>query len=165
VIFQRNPPGTTKQQLWIYRVADDTTTRFLTSPFSEAQARFSPDGRWLAYRSDETGREEVYVARVDPPGGDAQRLSLSGAQNPVWRRDGKELFFLGLDHTIMSVAVTGGDAPRFAAPAPLFRNDLIVNGKFDAAPDGQGFVVVTGTAQTLTSPFTVVLNWTADTAR
>jgi serine/threonine protein kinase/Tol biopolymer transport system component len=165
LMFQRNTPGTTKLQLWIQRVADGTSTRFLESPFSEARGRFSPDGRWVAYRSDETGREEVYVARVNPAGADMQRLSVAGARSPVWRRDGKELFFLTEDHTIASIAVTSGETTRFGAPTALFRNDLIVNGTFDAMPDGQGFVVVTGTAQTLTSPFTVVLNWATDTVR
>ena len=81
----------------------------------------------------------------------------------MWRRDGKELFFLGSDNSLMAVRF-GGPSP-FGTPIRLFQNDLMVNDVFDVSEDGQRFVAVLGSSRTLTAPFTVVLNWTADLKR
>jgi hypothetical protein len=115
--------------------------------------------------SDETGRREVYFTSVARPAQDVVRVSSAGAGSPVWRHVGQELFFFGADNTVMSVTIKSLNPFQFGTPAVVFRNDLIVNDAFDVTHDGQRFVAVMGSAQTLTSPFTVVVHWTADLKR
>jgi Tol biopolymer transport system component len=134
---------------------------FLQTPFNETVARFSPDGHWVAFVSNETGRDEIYVTRFDQPGV-KWRVSTSGGTTPCWRRDGKELFFLAPDKHLMTVSVKAGDTFQASAPAPLFRNDSVVQDAFDVTADGQRFVFNVSATQTQTIPFTVVVHWTAD---
>lgn len=115
--------------------------------------------------SNETGRREVYVTSFDRPAEDIVRVSGAGAMSPVWKHDGKELFFLGANNSLMAVTVKTENPFQFGTPAALLRNDLMVNDVFDVSHDGQRFVVIMGSAQTLTSPFTVVVNWTRDLKR
>lgn len=162
ILFTQNPPETNRD-LWVLPVdgGDRKPFPFLQSQFQEVFARFSPDGRWVAFVSNETGRDEVYVTRFDRPG-EKWRISTAGGTGPCWRRDGKELFFLATDKSVMSVAVKGGATFEFAAPAPIFRNDSIVNDNFDVTSDGQRFIVNSSAAQAQNTPFTVVVNWTAE---
>lgn len=165
ILFTQNP-SETKRDLWVLPMDGDRKPfPFLQTPFSETRARFSPDGRWVAFASNETGRDEVYVTRFDRPGEEKWRISTDGGRNPCWRRDGKELFFLAADKKLMAVAVKAGDTFESGAPAPIFRNDSIMNDVFDVTADGQRFIVSSSAAQTQTMPFTVVVNWTADLKR
>jgi len=77
---------------------------FLSTPFEEGSARFSPDGKWIAYTSDESGQDEVYVQPF-PKGGDKLPVSIGGGREPYWRGDGKEIFYLSVDRKLMAVAV------------------------------------------------------------
>lgn len=89
-------------------------TAFLQTPFTEESARFSPDGKWVAYRSNESGRSEVYIAPFPGPGGKRQ-VSISGGTAPRWRRDGKEIFYVTGDGQLMAAEVSigiAGDRPR-----------------------------------------------------
>ncbi|HXM51442.1 MAG TPA: protein kinase, partial [Pyrinomonadaceae bacterium] len=99
------------------------------SPFNEQTPAFSPDGRWLAYTSDETGNYEIYVQSFSADGklgADKQRVSTNGGTYPVWRRDGSELFFVAPDGQMMSSAVkTGGTEFQFGAPKPLFKTRML----------------------------------------
>ncbi len=90
------------------------------SKFTEAQAQVSPDGRWIAYASDESGRFEIYVTQFPQKRGRWQ-ISTSGGSQPWWRGDGKELFYLGPEQTLMSVAVRAGDAFEASVPTALFK--------------------------------------------
>jgi Tol biopolymer transport system component len=85
---------------------------FRRTPANEGNAHFSKDGRWIAYASDETGRREVYVAPFPESGVGPKRLSASGGTEPMWSRDGKELFFLGLDGSVMAVSDFLNQTPR-----------------------------------------------------
>ncbi len=139
------------------------------SPFNEQTPAFSPDGRWLAYTSDETGNYEIYVQSFSADGklgADKQRVSTNGGTYPVWRRDGSELFFVAPDGQMMSSAVkTGGTEFQFGAPKPLFKTRMlawITNfHEYDVSPDGQRFLIGTLIGETKAAPPTVILNWSA----
>ena len=106
----------------------------VATPFNETSPRFSPDGRWVAYASDVSGTSEVYIRSFnDPPV--TTRVSREGGTRPRWRRDGRELFFLGPDGRLMSVPFEG--AP--GAPRMLFQAVNIVD--YDPAADGARFLV------------------------
>jgi hypothetical protein len=135
----------------------------VSTPFNEVQARVSPNGRWMAYASDESGRYEVYV-RDFPAGRDQVTISRTGGMQPEWRGDGHELFFVSADRQLMSVAVSG-DAQVFSAqlPRPLFAVDLPqptppYPNDYAVSADGQRFLINTLVEQPL-MPITVVLNW------
>jgi serine/threonine protein kinase len=141
----------------------------LNSPFNEQTPAFSPDGRWLAYTSDETGNYEIYVQSFSADGklaADKQRVSTNGGTYPVWRRDGSELFFVAPDGQMMSSAVkTGGTEFQFGAPKPLFKTRMlawITNfHEYDVSPDGQRFLIGTLVGEPKAPPPTVILNWSA----
>ncbi len=142
----------------------------LDSPFDELQAEISPDGRWLAYTTDETGDYEIYVQSFTPDGklgADKKRISPGGGKLPVWRRDGTELFFVAPDGTLMSSAVkTAGGEFQYAAPKPLFKTRMLAwfgnVHEYDVSPDGNRFLIGTLIGDTKFPPPTVILNWMAD---
>jgi Tol biopolymer transport system component len=130
-------------------------TTFLSTPYSEDQARFSSDGRFVAYRSNESGRSEVYV-RTFPDGKGKWQISKDGGGLPHWRSDGKELFFISLNLQLMAVDVTLAQTPRFDAPHLLFTAQQ--TNVFDAAGDGRKFLWSDNLEQQTSSPIIVVLN-------
>jgi Tol biopolymer transport system component len=155
----------TKTDLWVMPTSGgEAPAPFLATPFNEFQAQVSPDGKSLAYASDESGAWEVYVQSFPFPG-DKRVVSNGGGSEPQWRRDGRELFYLAADGTLMSVDVRPGDSPQFSRPQPLFRT-RIPQGEFNArrnhyavAADGQRFLInTTGDAQ---ESITVIVNWAA----
>jgi len=124
------------------------------------QAEFSPDVRWLAYESQESGRSEVYVEPF-PTSGVRWQISTRGGAEPHWRGDGKELFFLRSDQTLMSVAVSADDWQHRAA-VPLFRiavPDLADGRDYSVSPKGDQFVVNAFVAGPEAPPTRVVTNW------
>ncbi len=129
----------------------------LTTRFFEAAPRFSPDGGWVAYLSDESGDLEVYVQRY-PEGGDKQRVSRSGGGRPVWRADGRELFYRDSDGTLFAAPVTL-DPFDVGSPDALF-GDVV--GAFDVAPDGQRFLMRAPSAGDASDELLVVLNWSEE---
>jgi serine/threonine protein kinase len=152
----------------------------LATPFDEAAARFSPDGRWIAYASLESGQTEVYVVpfrselsedRNLAPSDRAGRwqVSTNGGMRPVWARDGKTLYFLALDGTLYAVEVdTSGESFQMGTSQSLFTPDAPVTDlpgqlgsgyAYDVTPDGQRFLVNTSGSGDAT-PLTLVLNWT-----
>jgi hypothetical protein len=136
----------------------------LATPFSEDHPQFSPDGHWLAYVSDESGRDEVYIQRF-PKLGDKVTVSSGGGSQPRWRRDGKELFFVTLEGILMAVPVKqGGDGLEVGEPKPLFRMPLRLPPNqytYDVAADGQRFLTMAPTEQARPEPLKVMLNWNA----
>ncbi len=147
----------TRFDLWVL----STTGKKEAAPFLEtnsnvAGARFSPDGRTVAYVTDETGGQEVYV-RPFPGPGRASRVSTAGGVYPVWSRDGKELFFVEADK-LMSAPVRSSPNLEAGTPVLLFKLPGDIDG-FDASPDGQRFLV--NLAIERTPPLSLVLNWTA----
>jgi serine/threonine-protein kinase len=119
---------------------------FLNTPFMELDPAFSPDGHWLAYASNESGPMEVYVRPFPGPGGKWQ-VSTSGGTFPVWSRNGKELFFRGLDNRIMVAGYAAKvDSFQVDKPRPFTEARLApgnpFNRDFDLHPDGKRFAVV-----------------------
>jgi dipeptidyl aminopeptidase/acylaminoacyl peptidase len=132
---------------------------FLSTPFAELPARFSPDGRWVAFTSNESGRQEVYLVPFPGPGGKWQ-VSTQGGSAPVWRRDGKELFFLSPDVRLMAapVSLTSSGAD-IGAVRPLFQlRPGGIRSVYDVTPDGR-FLVISSTDRPDTTPITLVVNW------
>jgi Tol biopolymer transport system component len=137
---------------------------FLTSQSHEVQAVFSPDGRWLAYTSNESGRWEVYV-RSYPGGGGKWQVSNRGGYEPKWRGDGGELFYISPDRRMMSVDVSAGDTFEATIPKPLFDapvdTDPNTRNRYVVTRDGQRFLFVSPLVSGALSPTTVVVNWDA----
>lgn len=146
--------------LWILPLAGRADPiPFLRTPFSELNASFSPDGTWVAYASNESGRPEVYVTTFPVPG-EKHRISTGGGYLPEWRGDGNELFYFAPDNRIMAVPV-GRDAgfePK--TPTPLFSIEPHMNAfvPYDVLPDGERFIVISALAGEATTP-TVVTGW------
>jgi serine/threonine protein kinase/Tol biopolymer transport system component len=136
------------------------------SGFNESQGQFSPDGRWVAYASDESGRHEIYVVPFPPGDGRTSKslVSSAGGLQPRWRADGKELYYLGLDGSVMAVDTKTAPAFQAATPHALFRSPTIpyatnIVHRYDATRDGKKFLMVNVLVGELSSPVTVVLNW------
>jgi hypothetical protein len=137
-------------------------TPFLAAPFSESQASFAPDGRWLAYTSDESGREEVYVTSF--PGHEGKwQISSGGGTAPRWRRDGREIFYVAPDSRIHSVEVRPGEAFQAGAPRPLFATQIarMPWAFYDVTADGQRFLITELVGSEEPEPITLVVDWTA----
>jgi Tol biopolymer transport system component len=138
---------------------------FLRTEFSEIQSRVSPDGRWIAYTSNESGNWEVYVQSFPAPGA-KQIVSVRGGAEPVWRRDGRELYFLAADRTLMAVDVSpAGRTLKIGRPVPLFRPP--VSGSLNAyrshyavTSDGQRFVIDAIDIERSQESITIISNWT-----
>src|SRR5207249_1138098 len=120
ILFGELSPKT-NGDLWLLPLfGDQKPAPFIQTEFTETQGRFSPDGRWVAYASNESGPYQVYVQSFPTSGGKWQ-VSTGGGAQPLWRRDGKELFYLAPDRKLMAVEVSGA-GPTFVpgAPKPLF---------------------------------------------
>jgi Tol biopolymer transport system component len=143
----------------------------LSTRFHEANAAFSPDGKWLTFTSNESGRPEIYVQAFESTGaprvtGERHLVTRSGAQALRWRRDGKELFYLQLDGRVYAVAAKLSPKPEFGPATPLFTISTEARAAihsvlgFDVSPDGQRFLIPAVTSQN--GPSLVVMqNWEA----
>jgi eukaryotic-like serine/threonine-protein kinase len=145
-------------------VGDKKPFPFLETSFIETRGRFSPDGRWIAYASDESGQLEIYVARFPEPG-ERRRISTAGGVWPRWRRDGREIIYLAPDNTLTAATVNGEGASFEAGAArPLFavrpRPQVTLGDyPYDVSADGQRFLVNTLVEETASSAITLVVNW------
>jgi eukaryotic-like serine/threonine-protein kinase len=162
---------TTGWDIWVLRMGDTSAgpgqvrkpQSFLRTKFTEGAPRFSPDGRWLTYVSDESGRFEIYVQPYPGPGGKWQ-ISTEGGTEPVWNHNGRELFYRSGDK-MMAVDIT--TQPGFGAGKPrmLFEGRYVRTAAtiptYDVSPDGQRFLMLKPTeqAQAATTQINVVLNW------
>jgi hypothetical protein len=153
----------TRGDIWVLPTFGDRKPYpLLHSEFGETWARFSPDGRWVAYVSNETGMNEVYVQEFQGSGGKV-RVSTGGGNRPCWRGDGKELFYLsGGKLMAVDVKVVGSNFEA-GVPRPLFEIPRSVD--FEVSGDGQRFLIPVPVEETSPTPITVVLNWTADLKR
>ncbi len=163
--FQEVNP-TTNSDIWVLPLEGERQPRpFLQTPFNEAEAKFSPDGRWLAYVSDDSGRFEVYVLPFPGPGGQRQ-ISTEGGREPVWNSNGRGIFYRNGDK-MMAVDITTEPAFRAGTPRLLFEagyegpRRVLYGANYDVSSDGQRFVMVQA-GQEQQEPVTqinVVLNW------
>lgn len=153
--------------IWMLSLADRSARPFVRSPFKESEARFSPDGHSIAYVSDETGRPEVYV-RSFPAGADKIRVSASGGTQPLWARNGSEIFYVSAGDKLMVAPIRAGPSPEVGEPKVLFSLLLTPsasdNPRYAVSADGQRVLVNTpGTAEAAT--VVVQLNWMAGLKR
>jgi Tol biopolymer transport system component len=133
-------------------------------PFDERAPTVSPDGKWLAYQSNESGRPEIYITAF-PGGGAKWQVSSNGGTMPKWRLEGKELFFADPQDNIVAVDVnTAGNAVKLGAPHTLFQAVGIQRdfGPYDVTADGKKFLINSGDLKEGSDPLTMVQNWTAE---
>ena len=162
----------TGNDIWVLPMSGDLTPRpFLRTRANEQDPRFSPNGRWVAFTSDESGREEVFVVPFPGPGGRIP-ISSQGGTDPRWRQDGTEIFYMGPRQTLMAAGVNGRNAEfEVGTVSRLFEAAFRTENYqgygpgsvYDVAPDGQRFLanLVTGTEQPAETPLTIVTNWTS----
>jgi hypothetical protein len=173
LLYQQNDPKT-RYDLWVLSLEGDprqagTEGRkpkpFLQTPFDESHAQFSPDGHWIAYTSNESSRPEVYVQPFPGPGGKWQ-VSTSGGMLPLWRGDGKEMFYLN-QGKLMSVEVRAGAQFEAGAPKELFEpqvgltHAMEAGNHYAASADGARFLIFRAKEGSQAFPISVVLNWPA----
>jgi Tol biopolymer transport system component len=180
VLFDSAGDPKTGTDLWVLPMSGDPSTplpsatlgtggagrkpvAFLQTAFNESDGHFSPDGKWVAYVSNENGSDQVYVAPFPGPGGKWQ-ISAAGGSRPTWRRDGKEIIYLSADDKLMATEVNAkGSNFEVGAVKQLFQTKPQRPGTvYDATRDTQRFLVNTSSAQKSTVPITLVLHWTAD---
>ena len=173
-----------RSDLWVLDVAGGQPARpFIETTFPESHAQFSPDGRWLAYMSIETGAFEVYVTPFPGPSpGERRQVSTAGGGWPRWGRDGRELFYMAADpdvssdtpdrYRVLTAVTVDGNGPNFQifGEERLFVTQLRPVGRLDAFPydvsaDGQRFLLNTAVAESGSAPITLVVNWPGILAR
>jgi len=165
--FIRTDPKT-QRDIWVQSLDEKKRTPFLVTPATEGAARFSPDGRWIAYVSNESGRPEIYVQPYPGPGGKWQ-ISTDGGIEPAWNSNGREIFYRN-GRRMMAVPVT--TQPTFSAgrPATLFEGDYLMSTfplagiTYDVTRDGQRFLMVKQNASSATE-VNVVINWFEELTR
>jgi len=167
IVFEAGGANQNGSDLWVLPLFGDMKPYLiLQTQFNETQGHFSPDGRWLAYVSNESGRAEVYVQSFPPSGGKWQVSTTGGAQ-PLWRRDGKELFYLTTDRKLMAVPVNADQTFTMSAPALLFQTQVArfeAPHRYAVSRDGQRFLINSATGE-INHTITVVLNWAAEIKR
>ncbi|MBL8207195.1 MAG: PD40 domain-containing protein, partial [Blastocatellia bacterium] len=155
----------TAGDLWLLPLFGDRQPKpYLTTQFDEDWGKVSPDGHWLVYQSDESGRAEIYV-QAFPELGRKVIVSKGGGTHPRWRRDGRELYYVAPDDKLMAAPVAPGANFGTGTPVPLFevgsygrRNNRYV---YDVSADGQKILLLRPLEDATTRPLTVVQNWTA----
>ena len=164
-IVYRKRGEKTASDLWLLPLSGDRQPKpYLATQFAEDWGKVSPDGRWLAYQSNESGRNEIYVQAFPEPGRKVI-VSKGGGILPRWRRDGRELYYVAPDDKLMAVPVAPGANLVAGTPVPLFevgsygrRNNRYV---YDVSADGQKILLLRPLEDATTRPLTVVQNWTA----
>ena len=153
----------TRFDLWLLPMTGDRTPiPLVTTDSSEDNVQISPDGRWFAYSSNQSGRFEVYVQRFPSPT-DRWQISTNGGGDPRWSADGRQLFYIAEDRQMMSVPVTAGEAFAHGRAVPLFDTGMrpdwgTSRNHYDVTRDGR-FLMMAPVADDRTSPFTMVVNW------
>ena len=150
--------------LWVLPMTGGAPYRLVDGSAADVEGQLSPDSRWVAYSSNESGRWEVYVVPFPKREGKYQ-ISTNGGRQPRWRRDGKELYFLSRDRKLMAVSVEAGARFEFTAPAVLFESQAhepMTAEEFftyDASPDGRRFLINVNEEQNNQPPVDIVLDW------
>lgn len=160
-------PASVTQSFNIYALSTSDSSKLIplaTTPFLDSQPAISPDGRWVAYMSQESGQSEIYVQGFPEPVA-RRRISPQGGVQPLWRRDGRELFYLSSARSLMSVTVTPGPLASFSRPVKLFDARVVIRpitrNLYVPARDGQRFLMITPSGTGRVGATTVVLDWLA----
>ena len=152
----------TPNDFWAVGLADRKPFPVLQSPYRKDEPHFSPDGKWIAYASEESGKWEVYAVSF-PKADQKRQISNSGGSQPRWRRDGKELFYLAADGKLMVVDVTTSASNiQSGIPRVLFDTRLSMSPTMDqyaVTADGQRFLLLKTVGGEASEPLTVVVNW------
>ena len=175
VLYRSVDRKTGGNRLWALPLgADGKPFPIVGSSFEERDGQFSPDGKWIAYRSNESGRFEVYVQAFPAPRGKWQ-VSTAGGSQPRWRRDGKEIFYIGLDGKLMAAPVQlNPDRPSadVGIVAPLFPTRIFGGAflgarkhQYDVSADGQQFLINSTVDESAPSPVTLIFNWKPPSAK
>jgi eukaryotic-like serine/threonine-protein kinase len=174
LLYEAWDPKTTNSNLWVLPLEGDRKPfPFAPTEFNDRDGQFSPDGRRIAYVSDESGRDEIYVRTFSPdstaaasdPGG-KWLISTAGGREPRWSADGKLLYYMAFDGKLMAVKIATQPVFRAEVPSPLFQTppptSLSAHGEsWDLTQDGKRFLFLAPVEQAEQAPFTVVLNWQA----
>jgi len=167
-LLYHNVDPVTGWDLWVLPMAGERKPRvFLKTNFDERWSQFSPDGRWVAYQSNESGRDEIYV-RPFPEAEGQWQISTAGGTQTRWRKDGKELFYLGPDGKLMAVPIgVRGAELQPGIPVALFRTRFwnltgSFHAQYDVAPDGR-FLMLVSSEEASGSPITLLQNWKSRT--
>jgi Tol biopolymer transport system component/predicted Ser/Thr protein kinase len=155
--------GSGLSELWLLPLGDRKPVRLASLGSNGMQPSFSPDGRFIVYASDESGKLEVYV-QTFPLSDGIWKVSTSGGYEPRWRADGREIYYLSQDRRLMAASVGAG--PAFGVPKPLFQTKVAAavtpwRTHYVPSRDGSRFLINTLTGDRAPAPITVVLNWTA----
>jgi eukaryotic-like serine/threonine-protein kinase len=154
-------------ELWYLSWPERVPKPLLQAKWTVRNAQFSPDGRWIAYASNETGRMEIYVSSFPNSTGKWQ-VSSAGGQEPKWRRDGKELFYLSAGGKMMAVPVTAGASFKAGSPITLFQThrrqpvSFLDVFSYDVSGDGKRFLIATKIDEPNSAPLSVLLNWASE---
>jgi serine/threonine protein kinase/Tol biopolymer transport system component len=169
LLFSTSNPNT-QSDLWQAPLDHPRDAKpFVVSPFAETEGTISPDGRWVAYQSDESGKSEIYVVDL-PGGGNRVQASTDGGSEPVWSRSGKELFYRS-GKKFMSVPVKAGAVFVPDPPHVLFESDFVTNSErgiaaYDVSPDGLRFYLVQeDSKKDRQAKLNLVLNWSEELKR
>jgi Tol biopolymer transport system component len=165
IVLFRSLDAKTGFDLWALPMDGDRKPfPVVQSGFDDRDGQFSPDGRWIAYQSDRSGRSEIYLQPFPGPG-DPLQVSTAGGAQVRWRHDGQELFYIALDGRLMAVStrLVAGGSIDFGAPVPLFTTHVgaVVQGNrqlYSVVEDGQRFLMNT-LVEEAPAPITVILNW------
>jgi dipeptidyl aminopeptidase/acylaminoacyl peptidase len=153
--------GLQKYGLWVLPLTGDDhkPTPYLQTESNASQARFSPDSRWIAYMSDESGKKEVYVRPFPAASGGKWMVSKGGGTQPRWRRDGKELFYISADSKLMAVEVATASGtfqagiPKVLFGAPIWGGGAALNvTRYDVTADGKKFLINSLPMETTSAP-------------
>jgi serine/threonine protein kinase/Tol biopolymer transport system component len=157
-----------RSDIAVHDLQTRTSRPLIATNANESGAVISPDGRWIAYVSDESGGGEIYVQSF-PDGKNRQQVSIGGGTQPRWRGDGREIFYASPDRKIMSVEVKAGETLETGSPRALFQTRILplveARNHFDVTRDGQQFIVNSRRTEDVTQPITVVVGWTPEAGR
>jgi hypothetical protein len=159
-----------QKDLWVLPLSGDRKPfPYLTTPFDEVEASLSPNGRWLAYTTNESGSYEVIVRSFPDPSRDRRQISAQGGVHPRWKGDGSEIYYLDPRRRIVAVAITADQNLEIGKSTPLFDTSLTYPDPpggpaffYDVTSDGQRFLL---TVPPASAPIIVILNWAAGLKR
>jgi eukaryotic-like serine/threonine-protein kinase len=153
--------------LWVLDTTEKKASPFIESRFDKAQSKISPDGRWIAFTTNDSGTYQIVVQSFPDPTGGKWQITSKGGIEPKWSHDGRELYYLDLDGKLTAVPIKGDKSIEAGKPESLFQTPLTVprgglprTHRYDVAPDGK-FLIAVPKATATNAPIVAVMNWTA----